>query len=147
MQERILGVDYGERRIGFAVSDGLGITAQPVGMAPVASVREALRAVGTAAEAQHATHIVFGLPKSLSGAIGPKAQETIRFVAYYQRSSTVPVSLWDERFTTAAAERVLIEADMSRGKRRKKIDMLAAQMMLQGYLDSQRWAAAQDGDT
>ena len=89
--------------------------------------------------------MVFGLPKSLSGAIGPKALETIRFVVYYQRTSAVPVSFWDERLTTAAAERVLLEADVSRAKRRTKIDTMAAQVMLQGYLDALRYRAAEGG--
>jgi len=145
MGGRVLGVDYGERRIGLAVSDALGITAQPVGVVTVSSPREAIVAVERAVEKHEATHVVVGLPKSLSGHMGPKALETIRFVAAYQRSSHVPVSLWDERLTTASAERVMIEADVKRRKRRRAVDMVAAQLILQSYLDVHRHASR--GDT
>ena len=144
MGGRILGVDYGQRRIGLAVSDALGITAQPAGTVEVSGPREALAAVDAAAEAHEAAHIVIGLPKSLSGDIGPKARETIRFAAYYQRTSAAPVSLWDERLTTVSAERVLDEAGVSGRRRRGRVDALAAQVMLQSYLDAQRQATRGD---
>jgi putative Holliday junction resolvase len=133
---RILGVDYGERRIGLAVSDALGVTAQPGGTVSVSSAREALRALDEAVARHGAVHVVLGLPKSLSGAIGPKARETIRFAAAFQRTSRVPVSLWDERLTSAAAERVFDEAGLDTRKRRGKVDTMAAQLILQGYLDA-----------
>lgn len=145
MGGRILGVDYGERRIGLAVSDPLGLTAQPAGTVTVASPREAMRAVEEAAAAREAAHVVIGLPKSLSGAIGPKARETIRFAVAYQRTSRVPVSLWDERLTTALVERVLDEAGVSGRRRRGRVDALAAQVMLQSYLDAQRQTAEGEG--
>ncbi len=144
MDGRVLGVDYGQRRIGLAVSDALGITAQPIGTAKVSSPREAFRAIEEAARKHEAVHIVVGLPKSLSGAIGPKARETIRFVAYFQRTLRVPVSLWDERLTTVSAERVLDEAGVSSRRRRGKVDTLAAQLILQSYLDAQRQQIAGD---
>jgi putative Holliday junction resolvase len=138
MGGRILGVDYGERRIGLAVSDALGLTAQPVGTVTVSSPREAAQAVEEAARRHEAVHVVFGLPRSLNGAIGPKARETIRFVAFFQRGSGIPASLWDERLTTVSAERVFDEANVSSRKRRGKVDTLAAQLLLQSYLDAQR---------
>lgn len=138
MGGRVVGVDYGERRIGLAVSDALGLTAQPVGTVTVSSPREAVRAMDDAAREHEAVHIVFGLPRSLNGTIGPKAREMIRFVAFFQRRSAVPVSLWDERLTTASAERVFDEANVSSRKRRGKVDTLAAQLLLQSYLDAQR---------
>ena len=145
MGGRILGVDWGERRIGLAVSDALGITAQPAGTVEVKSPREAASVIEEAARNREAVHIVVGLPKSLSGAIGPKAREVISFVATFQRTSPVPVSLWDERLTTASAERVLDEAGVDSRKRRGKVDALAAQLIQQSYLDAQR--RANDGDT
>ena len=145
MGGRILGVDYGERRIGLAVSDALGITAQPAGTVEVKSPRDAASVIEEAAKKREAVHIVVGLPKSLSGAIGPKAREVIRFVAHFQRTSPVPVSLWDERLTTASAERVLDEAGVDSRKRRGKVDALAAQLILQSYLDALR--RPRDGDT
>ena len=135
---RILGVDYGERRIGLAVSDPLGITAQPAGVITVSSPREALRALDEAVAKHNAVHVVFGLPKSMSGAIGPKARETIRFVAAFARTSSVPVSLRDERLTSAAAGRVFDEAGLDSRQRRGKVDAVAAQLILQGALDAQR---------
>jgi len=141
MGGRVLGVDYGERRIGLAVSDALGVTAQPVGTFEVSSPRDAGRIVEEAAEKHEAAHIVVGLPKSLSGHIGPKAIETIRFAAYYQRRSRVPVSLWDERLTTASAERVMADAGVNSRKRRGRVDVVAAQLILQSYLDVQRQGA------
>ncbi len=138
MGGRVLGVDYGERRIGLAVSDALGLTAQPVGTVTVSSPREAMRAIEDAAGQHEAVHIVFGLPRSLRGEIGPKARETIRFVAFFQRGSTVAVSLWDERLTTASAGRVFDEAKVSSRRRRGKVDTVAAQLILQSYLDAHR---------
>jgi putative Holliday junction resolvase len=145
MGGRILGVDYGERRIGLAVSDALGITAQPAGIVEVSGPRDAAGAIERAAKERDVVHIVVGLPKSLSGAIGPKAREVIRFVAHFQRTSRVPVSLWDERLTTASAERVLDEAGVDSRKRRGKVDALAAQLILQSYLDAQRRSGGDAG--
>ncbi len=138
MGGRVLGVDYGERRIGLAVSDALGLTAQPVGTVTVSSPREAMGAVEDAVREHDAVHVVFGLPRTLRGEIGPKARETIRFVAFFQRGSAVPVSLWDERLTTASAGRVFDEANVSSRKRRGKVDTVAAQLILQSYLDAHR---------
>ena len=144
MGGRVLGVDYGERRIGLAVSDALGVTAQPVGVVTVASPREAIVAVERAVEQYEATHVVVGLPKSLSGHIGPKALETIRFVVAYQRTLPVPVSVWDERLTTASAERVMADAGVNSRKRRGTVDVVAAQLILQSYLDARRHTSRGD---
>jgi len=144
MGGRVLGVDYGERRIGLAVSDALGLTAQPVGTVTVSAPREAVQAIDDAARRQDAVHIVFGLPRSLSGEIGPKARETIRFVSFFQRRSIIPVSLWDERLTTVSAERVFDEANVSSRRRRGKVDTMAAQLLLQSYLDAQRHRSTGD---
>jgi putative Holliday junction resolvase len=104
----------------------------------VSNAREALHALDEAVAKHEAVHVVFGLPKSMSGAIGPKARETIRFVATFARTSSVPVSLWDERLTSAAAGRVFDEAGVDSRSRRGKVDAMAAQLILQGYLDAQR---------
>lgn len=142
---RILGVDYGERRVGLAVSDPLGITAQPGGVVTVSSPRGAIHALDDAVAKHEAVHVVIGLPKSMSGTIGPKARETIRFVAAFQRTSSVAVSLWDERLTSAAAGRVFDEAGVDSRRRRGKVDAMAAQLILQGYLDAQRRRADEEG--
>ena len=138
MRGRVLGVDYGERRLGLAVSDPLGITAQPAGTVTISNPREALHAVAEAVEHHAAVHVVVGLPRSMRGGIGPKAREVIRFVAVFERTASVPVSLWDERLTSASAERVLDEGGVSARDRRGKVDAVAAQLILQSYLDAQR---------
>ncbi|MBN1917488.1 MAG: Holliday junction resolvase RuvX [Verrucomicrobia bacterium] len=142
MRGRVLGVDYGERRIGLAVSDPLGITAQPAGTVTISTPREAMRAVGDAATRHGAVHVVVGLPRSMSGAIGPKAREVIRFVAAFQCTASVAVSLWDERLTSVSAGRVFDQGGVSERDRRGKVDTMAAQLMLQSYLDALRRTSA-----
>jgi len=144
MRGRVLGVDYGERRLGLAVSDPLGITAQPVGTVTVSSPREALYAVEDAVKQRGAVHVVFGLPRSMSGGMGPKARELVRFVAVFQRTTGVPASLWDERLTSASVEQLFDESGVSQRARRGKVDTVAAQLILQSYLDAQRRVSTGD---
>lgn len=144
MRGRTLGVDYGERRVGLAVSDPLGITAQPGGTITVSSPRDAVHAVEDAVQQHGVVHVVVGLPRSMRGGIGPKAREVIRFVAAFQRTAGVAVSLWDERLTSASAERLFDEGGVSARDRRGKVDTVAAQLMLQSYLDAQRRSSTED---
>ncbi len=131
---RIVGLDYGERRIGVAVSDALRLTAQPWGVIDrkrddvVASLR---RLVGET----EATLIVVGLPIHLAGHEGPAAEAARRFAADVADITGLPVEFTDERFTTAVAERVLLESGMRREQRREARDKVAAAVMLQSYLD------------
>jgi putative Holliday junction resolvase len=134
---RFLGLDIGDRRIGVAVSDELGTIASPVGMIPrqsnvAAEVRALVAQYG-------AVRVIAGLPIGLSGREGPQAQAVRAFVDELARKLEVPVEFYDERLSTAVAERSLIAGGTRRAKRREKVDAVAAAVILQGYLDHQRW--------
>jgi len=131
-----LAIDLGDKTIGLAVSDGLGITAQGLdtlerhgGPRDV----DALRAVCLEREV---ARIIVGLPRNMDGTEGPRAVKSRAFARGLREALALPVFLWDERFTTAEAERLLIAADVSRAKRAKVIDKLAAQLILQGWLEA-----------
>jgi putative Holliday junction resolvase len=132
---RILGLDVGEKRIGLAVSDPLGITAQGIEVLlrrDQASDQARLLAVAREYQVQE---IVVGLPRHMDGRPGKAVPEIMELARTLGEALGVPVTPWDERLTTAEAERVLIEADVSRRRRRQVIDQLAAVLILQGYLD------------
>ena len=135
---RIVGLDVGDRRIGVAVSDALGLSAQPSPTVTRRSLAEDVTAIERLVASCEAAEVVVGLPKTLNGTIGPQAQKVLAFADALKARLAVPVTTWDERFTTVEAERVLLEADMSRAKRKKVIDGLAAGLILQGYLESRR---------
>ena len=134
---RILGVDVGDVRIGIAVSDPLGIIAQPHEVIQCSSPDRDVQAVRDIAERQGAIHIVVGLPLDQNGEVGPQAQRVLAFVERLRAAVSVEVATQDERFTTAAAERALIALNVRRKRRKKVIDKVAAQHILQTYLDRQ----------
>jgi putative Holliday junction resolvase len=137
-EARILALDVGEKRIGLAVSDPLGITAQGLGVL-IRQGREAdLDRLLQVAREYHVTEIVVGLPRHMDGRLGKMAPEILELATSLGEALRVKVTPWDERLTSAEAERVLIQADLSRRKRRKVIDQLAAVLILQGYLDFSR---------
>jgi putative Holliday junction resolvase len=133
---RILGLDVGDVRIGVAVSDPLEVIAQPLTSIKRTSVREDVESIKRLAAENEAGKIVVGVPKTLSDEMGIQAQKVLDFVESLRKALEIPIVLWDERLTTVEAERALIEADMSRRKRKKIIDKVAAVLILQGYLDS-----------
>ena len=135
---RMLGLDVGDRRIGIALSDALGLTAQRlqvferVGAASDVAVVEAL-------VAQHkVARVIVGLPLTMAGSQGPQAKKVLAFAQHLRRQLSVPVECVDERLTTVQGERALIETGASRRKRKQVIDQVAAQLILQHYLDAQR---------
>ena len=138
IEKRLLGLDYGDRTVGVAVSDILGITAQsletirrdgPEVFKPVMKrLREIIVEYGV-------TEIVLGYPKNMNNTMGERCQKTDDFKARLEKMFRLPVILWDERLSTMAVTRVLIEADMRRNKRRNVVDQQAAAFILQGYLD------------
>jgi putative holliday junction resolvase len=128
---RILGVDHGTKRIGLAISDETGTVAQPFGY--VASVADVL---GVATE-RGASKLVVGVPRRLDGTASEQTERALTFIESLKRATTLPVIEWDERLTSKQAERALIEGNVRRKDRREKIDQLAAQLMLQSYLDAQ----------
>lgn len=132
---RILGLDYGDRTIGVAVSDELGWTAQ--GVEVIRRRNEAhdmLRIQEIIAEFE-IEEIVVGFPRNMDGTVGSRGELSQAFAQSLQQAFQLPVHLWDERLTTAVAERTLLAADMSRKKRKQVVDKLAAGIILQGYLD------------
>jgi putative Holliday junction resolvase len=133
---RILGLDVGDVRIGVAFSDPLEVIAQPLASVKRTSVSKDVESIKHLAEEHEAGKIVVGVPKTLDDEVGIQAQKVLDFVESLGKALEIPIVLWDERFTTAEAERALIEADMSRRKRKKVIDKVAAVLILQGYLDS-----------
>jgi len=137
-EARILALDVGEKRIGLAVSDPLGITAQGLGVL-IRQGREAdLDRLLQIARDYHVKEIVVGLPRHMDGRPGKMAPEILELATSLGEALGVKVTPWDERLTSVEAERVLIQADLSRRKRRKVIDQLAAVLILQGYLDYSR---------
>jgi len=135
---RIMGLDVGDKTIGVAVSDELGIIANPVTVIQrTASPRKDIGEIRRIAEEYGVERIVVGMPLMLDGTVGIQAEKVQAFVEALRRRVAVPVVTQDERLTTAEVERVLIEMDQSRAKRKKIIDKLAAAVILQSYLDRQ----------
>jgi putative Holliday junction resolvase len=131
---RIAALDVGEARIGVAVSDELGIAANPVGMVRRVGGRRDLEALAALLAPYRPERLVVGLPLGMNGSEGPQAVKARAFGARVAEHLGVPVDFWDERLTTVAAERVLLEADVSRRRRRELVDKMAATLILQGYL-------------
>lgn len=132
---RTLALDVGSKRIGVAVSDPLGVTAQGVETLVRKSLEADLRSVEDLVQRYQAGEILVGMPYNMDGSEGPQAAKVRELMALISERVSLPVKEWDERLSTVAAERVLIEADMSRAKRRKVVDKLAAVIILQAYLD------------
>lgn len=133
---RILGLDYGDRRIGVAVSDIFGWTAQGVDVIVRKRDDEDLQRIAEIVQAHEIGEIVLGLPKNMNGTIGPRGEICMAFAQTLHDFLNLPVHLWDERLTTVSAERTLIEADVSRKKRKQVVDKMAATLILQNFLDS-----------
>ena len=136
---RILGLDYGSKTVGAAVSDPLGITAQ---MAETIvreredKLRRTLARIEALIEEYKIERIVLGYPKNMNNTLGERAAKTEEFKAALESRTGLPVILWDERLTTVAAERVLMEQGVRREHRKETVDQIAAALILQGYLDS-----------
>jgi len=137
---RVLGLDLGEKRIGVALSDALGLTAQGLMVLHRRDLDQDLAEVLAVARKHQVQEIVIGLPRHLDGRLGDGAVEVQDWVERLQKGLGVPVHTFDERLTTLQAERVLLEANVSRRKRRQVIDKMAAGLILQAFLDSHRQA-------
>ncbi|TFH16728.1 MAG: Holliday junction resolvase RuvX [Lentisphaerales bacterium] len=133
---KILGVDCGSHRFGFAVSDPDGIVAMPLKMVEVGNAGAAAAATALIAEQEGVESIVVGLPLNMNGTEGPAVQAVREFERRLRDLCALPIVEWDERLTTKTVENVLIEAGVSRQKRKQARDKLAAQVILQSYLDS-----------
>lgn len=133
---RWMGLDYGDKTIGVAVSDEMGWTAQGIEVIRRKSPEEDLERIRTLVETYGVDELVVGFPRNMNGSVGPRGEICKEFAETLRRKLQLPVHLWDERLTTAEAERMLIKADVSRKKRRQVIDKMAAALILQGFLDS-----------
>ncbi|GKS58113.1 putative pre-16S rRNA nuclease [Nitrospira sp.] len=149
---RVLAIDYGTKRMGMALSDELGWTAQPLETYQRRSLNSDLAHIRNLVEEYAVRQVVLGLPIRTTGELGPEAHAVELFRQHLQAILSVPVVTWDERHTTHSAEAVLLEADMSRAKRKLVIDRIAAAILLQDYLASQDSGVSQaepqddDGD-
>lgn len=136
---RILGLDYGSRTVGVAVSDPLGLTAQgleTIWRKQENKLRQTLARIEALAEEYQAERIVVGYPKNMNNTIGERALKSLEFKEMLERRTDLPVIMWDERLTTVEANRTLMEAGVRRENRKQYMDELAAVFILQGYLDS-----------
>ncbi|MDJ0304964.1 MULTISPECIES: Holliday junction resolvase RuvX [unclassified Dehalobacter] len=133
---RIMGLDLGEKTIGVAMSDPLGITAQGVEVIRRTRKEKEREELARLIREYEVDEIVLGYPKNMNGTLGERAKLTEVFAEELREGYLLPVKLWDERLSTIGAQRALLEADLSRAKRKKVIDKMAAVFILQGYLNS-----------
>lgn len=134
---RILAIDWGMKNVGLAVSDPLSITAQPLPTLKRTNRRADMGRIGELVEAMQVKRILVGHPLHLKGHAGKRAVEAERLAERLRESTGLPVELIDERLTSAEANRLMLDAGLSRTKRREKADQIAAQLILQTYLDRQ----------
>jgi putative Holliday junction resolvase len=135
---RLMGLDYGDKTIGVAVSDELGWTAQGVEVIRRRTEQADMERLMQIKEQYGVTEAVVGLPKNMNNTIGPRGEICMVFAQSLEQMLHIPVHLWDERLTTVSAQRTLIEADVSRKKRKTVIDKMAAMLILQNYMDSKQ---------
>ena len=136
---RIMGLDYGSKTVGVAVSDPLGITAQgleTIWRKQENELRQTLARLEELAAEYQVEKIVVGYPKNMNNTVGERAEKALEFKEMLERRTGLPVVMWDERLTTVEANRTLMEANVRREDRKKYLDELAAVFILQGYLDS-----------
>lgn len=136
---RIMGLDFGSKTVGVAVSDPLGLTAQGVEIIrreQENKLRRTLARIEALVEEYQVTKLVLGFPKNMNNTVGERAEKSLEFKAMLERRTGLPVVMWDERLTTVSANRTLIESGVRRENRKEYVDMIAAVYILQGYLDS-----------
>ena len=136
-----MALDVGEARVGVAVSDALGLSAQPTATIRRVGLARDVKAVADLVRQHEVTLIVVGLPLKLDGEAGPAVASILRFVERLKGAVSIPVVTFDERFSTVQAERALLEGNVSRRRRREAVDRVAAAIILQAYLDSRRATA------
>ncbi|MHB0999311.1 MAG: Holliday junction resolvase RuvX [Armatimonadota bacterium] len=136
---RYMGLDVGDKTIGVAISDELGFSANPIKIIQrIGSLRKEIGEIRQLTEEYGVELIVVGMPFMMDGTVGVQAEKVIEFIEELKRRQRVPVDTWDERLSTAEVERMLIASDQSRSKRKQVVDMLAAAVILQGYMDRHR---------
>ena len=133
---KVLGIDHGDKRIGIAASDDLGMLAHPLEFILAEPYEGFLKRLKEILTERQVEQMVVGMPRNMDGSYGPQALKVQNFVAALKKSVVVPVQTWDERLTSVAAERQLREAGVNAKKAKAKVDASAAAVMLQSYLDS-----------
>ena len=136
---RVMGLDYGSKTVGVAISDPLGITAQgieTIERKEENKLRQTLARIEALVKEYEVEKIVLGFPKNMNNTIGERAEKSLELNEKLERRIGIPVIMWDERLTTVEAERTLIESKVRRENRKKYVDKIAAVFILQGYLDS-----------
>lgn len=134
-KNRILCLDLGDKRIGVAVSDELKITAQENSVIERKNINSDLSIILNITKSFNVEEIVIGMPRNMNGTLGPQAEKVFTFTKKLKSKIDIPIYHWDERLSSSAVEKVLIQAKVRRKKRKKVIDKMAAQYILQGYLD------------
>lgn len=129
-----MALDYGEKTIGVAVSDALKITAQGKEVIRRTNLKADMKRIMEIIREEEVERLVVGLPRNMNGTLGPRAEQTLKFIEKLRQRISLPIDTWDERLSTMEAERTLIAGDISRQKRKRVIDKLAAVIILQGYL-------------
>jgi putative Holliday junction resolvase len=135
---RVLGIDHGERRVGLALSDALGIAAHPLRQLTVESDEEAIAEIRDIVEEHEVDRFVVGLPLNMNGSEGPQTAAARAFAERLEAELGLPVEMQDERWSTRRAERTMVDADLTRAKRKKRRDVMAAQFVLQAWLDAHK---------
>jgi putative Holliday junction resolvase len=135
---RIMGLDMGSHTIGLAISDESGLIAQSLETIKRKSMEEDLKEIIRVIDQFKVEKIVVGLPKNMNGTLGKQAEMVLEWIEGLKKRIPLPVVTWDERLTTVGATKILLEADLSRKKRKKVVDQLAAALILQGFLDQDR---------
>lgn len=132
---RVLALDHGTVRIGVAISDELGMIASPLEFIPAEPFAAFLDRLKALLREKEVEQIIVGMPRNLDGSYGPAALQVQQFVAVLKETLTVPIQTWDERLTSAQANRFLVEGHVRRDQRKGKVDKLAAALLLQSWLD------------
>ena len=136
---RIMGLDYGSKTMGVAISDPLGFTAQPIEIIrrkEENKLRQTLARIEALIQEYEVEQIVLGFPKNMNNTVGDRAEKSLELKAMLERRTGLPVLMWDERLTTVEANRTMMETGIRRENRGKYVDALAAVLILHGYLDS-----------
>jgi putative Holliday junction resolvase len=138
---RVLGVDYGQKRIGLAISDPLGIFAQPLETVEAPDLASAADRIAAICKERSVETILVGLPRNMDNTLGPSARDALAFKDMLSAKTGLPTVAWDERLSTMQAERSLRETGLSRHKRQARVNAVAAQVILQSYLGAQKKGA------
>ncbi len=133
---RVLAIDHGTKRMGLAISDELGVVAQPLEYVMAEPFDKFLSRLKEIVREKQVELLLVGMPRNMDGSYGPAALKVQEFIAVLQGVIGIPIKSWDERLTSAQANRLLIQANVRRDKRKEKVDKMAAAILLQSYLDS-----------